>query len=84
MKSWPENDEFSCVCGRTRKMRKHFFAEGFAEAHVFRNSGYQQSLKPFRTSRSRNSAKKPSRKQPRKAEAKNTTSATRGRASRKG
>ena len=54
----------SCVRGRTRKLRprKHFFeeglAEGLAEAHVFRNSGYAYSSKPCRGSRSQNSAEK--------------------------
>ena len=57
--------------GRTRKLRGSIaFAEGLSEADVFRNSGYQQSSKPFRGSRSQNSAEKPSQKQPRKAEAK--------------
>ena len=64
--------------GRTRKVRgSKPFAEGLAEAN-------ERVRKSFRGSRSQDSAEKPSRKQPRKAEAKKTTSATRGRASRKG
>ena len=54
----PKTGFFLCARKDAEAPRKHFFAEGLAEARVFRNSGYQQSSKPFRGSRSRNSAEK--------------------------
>ena len=56
IKSWSENVVFLCAWKDAEAPRSHFFAEGLAEAHVFRNSGHQQFLKPFRRSRSQNSA----------------------------
>ena len=37
LKSWSENGVFLCARKNAEAPRKHFFAEGLAEAHVFRN-----------------------------------------------
>ena len=66
--------------GRTRKVRgSKPFAEGLAEAHERARKSLRSLRSPFAEADPKIQPKKPSRKQPRKAEAKKTTSATRGR-----